>query len=631
MPVVYAACPWDRRSFSSRLSGARPRATLSRNELPPGHVRIDTVSRISVAALPILAFGLVSVCVSADAPASFFHIRDVKPGLHGVGRTVFSGDKIEEFQVEILGTLENIGPKQNLILAKLSGGPLEHTGVMQGMSGSPVYIDGKLLGAVAMAFPFAKDAIAGIRPIEEMLRVTNTGAEPSRPSVSYPKNIYASLAPQPQMEEVLAGGSRMIDIATPLSFGGFTSAAIARFTPELQALGLEPRQGISAGGKVEDRLGNPSKVQPGSMISVELMTGDMSVGADGTVTYIDGNKVYAFGHHFMSTGPTGLPFTHSEVLALLPNLNSSFKISAPKELMGVISQDRNTAIAGTLGTRARMTPVDITVSRAGRTLDRYHVQMVNDRFLGPFLLQMAVFSTIDATEKTVGASSVTVKGAIVLEGQREPIRLGDVYAADSGSAAMASLSAAIPLAYILQGGFDSLKVHNIALNIETSDAKKALQIDQVLTSRHEVRPGETLEIETLLTGENGMELKRSVHYKIPIGAVAGTLYFTVADSSQTNMLELRQAVTTPARSAQQLIDVANRLRPNDKAYVRVWRAEPVYSAGGEDFPNAPPSASLILAGGMPTLNRNAKVAEFELDGSGMAVSGSKTVQVEVKE
>jgi hypothetical protein len=231
----------------------------------------------------------------------------------------------------------------------------------------------------------------------------------------------------------------------------------------------------------------------------------------------------------------------------------------------------------------------------------------------------------------VGASSVTLNGAIVLDGQREPVRLNDVYTADSGSAAIASLSAAIPLAYLLQGGFDSLRVKSIALNLEASETKKALQIDQVLASRHEVRPGETVEIQTLMTGENGVEVMRSIRYKVPVGAITGTLYFTVADSMQTNMQDLRQAASATARSPEQLIDVANRLRANDKAYVRVWRAEAVYAAGGEDFPNAPPSVALMLAGGMPTMNRNSKVAEFEIDGSGMAVTGSKTVQVEVKE
>jgi hypothetical protein len=586
------------------------------------------VSPIRLAALPILAFGLILVCFPAETATAFFPIRDIKPGLHGVGRTVFSGDKVEEFQVEILGVLENIGPKQNLILAKLSGGPLEHTGVMQGMSGSPVYIDGKLVGAVAMAFPFSKDPIAGIRPIEEMLRVNQPGG------ATAPRQQVAGMAnflPKPESTEVMAGGSRMIDIATPLSFGGFTDSAIAHFSSELKALGLEPRQGTSLGGRVQDRMGDPARVKPGSMISVELMNGDMSVGADGTVTYIDGAKVYAFGHHFMSVGATGLPFARSEVLTLLPNLNSSFKISTPKELMGVISQDRSTAVSGTLGTRAAMMPVEITVSRNSKALEHYHVQMVNDRFLGPFLLQMAVFSVVDATERTVGAESLSIKGFIQLEGRSEPVRLGDVYAADTGTAALASLSTAIPLAYLMQGGFDGLRVKNVSLQIDASDGKKALQIDQVLASRHEVRPGDTVEIETLMTGENGVETTRSVRYKVPIGTNPGVLYFTVADSAQTNIMELRQAVSAVARSPQQLIDVANRLRTNTKAYVRVWRNEAVYSAGGEDFPTAPPSAALLLSGGMPTVNRNAKIAEMEIDGGGMAVSGAKTVQVEVKE
>src|ERR1035438_2019836 len=195
-----------------------------------------------------------------SAQTALFPLKDLKPGMRGTGRTVFNGNKIEDFQVEILGVLDNIGPKESLILARLSGGPLEHTGVMQGMSGSPVYIDGKLLGAVAMAFPFAKDPIAGIRPIEEMLRVTEKGSAPAQPRVEFPKNILASLLPAPQIESISAGDSRLIPIATPLSFGGFTEAAIAHFSPELKALGLEPRQGVSLGGKVEDRLGNPAKV-----------------------------------------------------------------------------------------------------------------------------------------------------------------------------------------------------------------------------------------------------------------------------------------------------------------------------------------------------------------------------------
>src|ERR1700722_9978892 len=304
----------------------------------------------------------------ASAALSIMPIGDVRAGMHGIGKTVFSGDKIEDFDVEILGILENTGPKQSLILGRLSGGPLEHTGVLQGMSGSPVYIDGKLIGAVALAFPYAKDPIAGIRPIEEMLRVD---AAPPRRIAAVPgmgKNAdVASLFPA--REATGFGDTRMTEVATPLSLSGFTASAVEQFSPQMRKLGLEPRQGISTGGAPEDRMGDPARLQAGSMISGGLMSGDMSVGADGTLTAIDGNKVYAFGHRFLAVGPTDLPFTRSEVIALLANVNTSFKISSGRELMGVISQDRDTAIAGSLGTRAGLIPLDIEVTQDTKHVD----------------------------------------------------------------------------------------------------------------------------------------------------------------------------------------------------------------------------------------------------------------------
>ena len=209
------------------------------------------------------------VCLlPAGAATAFFPLQDVKPGMHATGKTVFSGDRIEDFQVEILGVLENIGPKQSLILARLSGGPIEKTGVMQGMSGSPVYIDGKLVGAVAMAFPFSKEAIAGIRPIADMLGVADNPPQKIARRLDDP-NLLAAL---PKRNETVFGGEKMIDIATPVSFGGFTRAAIERFTPQLRALGLEPMQGISGGGSASSRHGRG--VEAAARVDDQRATGD---------------------------------------------------------------------------------------------------------------------------------------------------------------------------------------------------------------------------------------------------------------------------------------------------------------------------------------------------------------------
>jgi hypothetical protein len=594
------------------------------------------VPRFVVSAVFVLAAAL-------HAQTAFFPLKDVTPGLRGIGKTVFSGNRIEEFQVEVLGVLENIGPKQSLILARLSGGPLEKTGVLQGMSGSPVYIDGKLAGAVALAFPFAKEPIAGIRPIEEMVRVTEAGREPAPSQVARNEISLASLLSGhdltrilPRRQEVSAGDTKLLDIATPVSFAGFTRETLDTFAPQLRALGLEPAQGLAAGGHADPHMGDPSTLKPGSMISVELMTGDMSIGADGTITYIDGSRIYAFGHRFLAIGSTALPFARAEVLALLPVMSSSFKISAPKEMMGAILQDRNTAIAGELGRAAAMAPVSISVSRAGRRLDSYQMEMVNDRFLSPLLLQMAVFSTLDATERTVGASSFRVSGEVEFQGSAAPLKLNNMYAADTGSAMIASLSTAIPLAFVLQSGFDSLQVKKVVLNIESFDAKMQLQIDNVFVNRREVRPGEKVELTAIMVGDNGKETARQVEYQVPLGATPGPLLFTVADGMTTNLTEFRQIIGAQPKSIAQLLSMVNNLRANTKAYVRVWRPEPAFQLEGEDFPDPPPSVALILAGaqtalGSVTQTRNSKLAELEIGAGDCAITGSKTIQVEVKE
>jgi hypothetical protein len=575
---------------------------------------------------------MVLAVPAAPAALNIMPLKEIHAGLHGVGKTVFLGDKIEDFQVEILGILENTGPKESLILARLSGGPLEHTGVMQGMSGSPVYIDGKLIGAVAMAFPFAKDPIAGIRPIEEMVAVDRM---PDTRRAA-PRTSIASLLPLPE-SPAATGTDRMTDVATPISLGGFTPAAVDRFAPGLRALGLEPRQSLSTGGGSDQKMGDPSKLHPGSMISVQLMTGDMSVGADGTLTAIDGNKVYAFGHRFLAVGPTEIPFTRSEVMTLLANVNTSFKISAAHELMGVISQDRNTAITGSLGRQASMLPLDIAVAQQSgpntfADVDSYHMRLVNDRFLSPYLLQMAVFSAIDATERATGSASIVVRGSIEFENRRETVNLRNIYAADSGAAMQAATLTAVPLSYLMQGGFDALKVKRISLRLESSNTKKDLNIAQVYLSRKEAKPGDTVELLTVLDGENGREVTKSVKYTIPPGTAPGTLYFTVADGSQTSIAELRQIVSETPNSPEQLISTVNRLRPSDKTYIRIWRAEPAYEVQGEELPDPPPSLALIL-GSTQTVaqNRNSKVSEIVIDSGEAMVTGSKTVQLEVKE
>lgn len=569
-----------------------------------------------------------------------YPLKDVRAGLRGTGRTVFSGDRIEDFGVEILGVLENAGPKQSIILARLSGDPIERTGLLQGMSGSPVYIDGRLLGAVALAFPFTTEPITGIRPIEEMLRSPQAASGTAMQArVSLRDRQLTHLFPS--REEFLSGNSRLVEIATPVSFGGFTSGTIDRFAPQLRALGLEPMQGISGGGRPGERWGEPSALRPGSMISVQLLAGDMSIGAEGTLTHIEGTRIYAFGHRFLSVGATDLPFARAEVLTLAPNLSTSFKISAAREWMGAITGDFSTAITGELGRRAAMVPVAITVTGPApdnkpRRRSSYRMEMVNDRYLSPLILQMAVYSAIDATERTLGAGALALRGQIEFQSGTAPIRLDNMYAGEGNVPMLAALAVAVPTAYVLQSGFEALKLKSVSLTVDVFGEKRQWQIDQIWPARKTVRPGDDVELTIVLAGENGAEQVRKINYTVPVGAPVGPLHFTVADGATTNLTEYQQLVGRPQRSAAQVVSFLNQLRTNTNAYVRVWRRDQGFRVQGRNLPGPPASVALILGQGQMTtsgtsLSYTSKIAELKIEGGEAVISGSKTIQVEVKE
>jgi len=386
---------------------------------------------------------------------------------------------------------------------------------------------------------------------------------------------------------------------------------------------------LSGGGKLSDALGDPSRIEPGSMISVQLLSGDMSVGADGTVTCIDGNRVYAFGHRFLDGGASDLPFARAEVLALLPNLSSSFKISTAREWMGTITEDRETAVSGLLGKRAAMAPLEI---RVGANV--YHMRMIQDRVMTPLVAQMAVFSTIDATERAIGSAAFTVRGHIDFEGGS--VRVDNVYSGDVGVAAFASLGVSNPLGVALSSGFSALKLKGVTLEVSVADRRSQLQIAEAVAPRL-ARPGEEVELAVTFTGESGLETTKRVRYRVPVGAPAGPLYFTVSDATSTNMLEFQSAIGTPLRAPSQVLGLLNAQRTNTKAYVRVWRAGSAYTIEGRDLPDPPPSVAMILArgqiGGAAALVnvRGSKIAEIEIPAGDYVVTGSKTVQVEVKE
>ena len=347
----------------------------------------------------------LAVCILAwptPVPAQsteFFPVDDLREGMRGVGKTVFHGTTIEEFEVEILGVLKNSAPKQDMVLARLSGGPLAETGIMQGMSGSPVYIDGRLVGAVAFAFPFASVAIAGIQPIGQMVGVLSdppegnrvAGAWPAESPRAYVNRVMVGLASGAPFEELMAppepvgaslmaaslAGTGLAPIRTPLFISGASALAINRFSGLFETFGFAPVQAGGQGSAASLGSVGEAEIVPGSAISAELVRGDISLSANGTVTHVDGDRVYAFGHPFQSTGPTSMPMSSAYVITLIPNLSNSFKIAVPIEVVGAFSQDRATGMSGRVGATPHMIPVGVTLETSRSRTERYDYEIVN--------------------------------------------------------------------------------------------------------------------------------------------------------------------------------------------------------------------------------------------------------------
>src|SRR6185369_17048600 len=359
----------------------------------------------------------------ANGP-QLFALEDIRPGMKGTARTVFSGTETEEFGVEVLGVLPGFpGPRQSAIIARLTGANVEKTGVFAGMSGSPVWIDGKLVGAIAFSFPFSKEPIAGITPIKQMIDLFDKGSEnntkPKEPrAVSFSQlaaTDFKPNLPKPEvssislMAPVSAGsplipllGQQMTPIATPLVFSGISQESLSTFAPQLMANGLLPVSGaggsapITPMGSVDEK-----NFPPGSSISVQLVRGDYSLAASGTVTLRDGDRIYAFGHPFLSLGSSDMPMTECSVVTVVPNVNNSFKLAVPGQMVGSISQDRASGIFGLLKQEPKMIPVKVNLHTSRDRTESYSYEIANDTFLTPLLLNITVFNTITSSERAL--------------------------------------------------------------------------------------------------------------------------------------------------------------------------------------------------------------------------------------
>lgn len=589
--------------------------------------------------------------ISRDA--QLFPLEDLRPGMKGVAYTVFSGKEPQEFGVEILGVLPGFpAPRQSAIIGKLTGANVEKTAVFAGMSGSPVYIDGRLVGAIAFSFPFAKEPIAGITPIKQMIDLFEKGSVNETKKIKEPRAVsFAQLAstewkptyPKPAvtsaplMASVSEGspllalmGQQITPIATPVVFGGITQESLALFAPQLLANGLLPVSGVGGSAEITP-LGVPNEktLAPGTSLSVQLVRGDYSIAASGTVTFRDGDRIYAFGHPFLSLGAADMPMTETSVVTVVANVNNSFKLSVPGQMMGAISQDRASGVFGQLGRAPKMIPVKINLHTSRDRTETFNYEIANDSFLTPILLNITVFNTITSSERVLGDSTISIKGQIKVSGQ-EDVSL-DRRFSSANSAMLAAGSVATPMGALLNSGFDDVQIDGVTLDISSTDTKYAGTLERIALDRTEVRRGEKVEIQAYVRTEAGKQFVQRIPVQIPEDATPGQLLVFVGDGSA--LQEGSAAKAFVPQDLGQLVKAMNKVKKSDRLYVKLFRITPGAVIGTDELPNLPPSVVATLnsdrtsGGYTPTVL--SPVYEMELPPADFVISGQQLIGIDV--
>lgn len=584
--------------------------------------------------------------------AALFPLEDVRPGMKGTARTVFNGSNTQEFGVEVLGVLPGFpGPRQSAIIARLSGSNIEKTGVFAGMSGSPVYIDGKIVGAIAFSFPFSKEPIAGITPIKQMIDLFDKGQN-ERSQPKEPRAVsFAQLAgtdwkpnlPKPAVSSVSllapvsAGspllpllGQQMAPIATPLVFNGISQESLSAFAPQLVANGLLPVSGAGGSAEITPLAPvNGNTFPPGSSISVQLVRGDYSLAAAGTVTMRDGDRIYAFGHPFLSLGASDMPMTESSVVTVIPNMNNSFKLAVPGRMVGSISQDRASGIFGLLGRAPKMIPVKVNLHTSRDRTETYSYEVVSDTFLTPLLLNITVFNTITSSERVLGESTISIKGEIKVKGQ-ETIQIDRRFSANNAHVAAAG-SIAAPVSSLLTSGFEDVQLDGITLDISSSENKYAGTLERITLDRTEVRRGEKVEVQAYVRTESGKQFVQRIPVQIPEDAATGQLLVFVGDGGV--LQEGSAAKSFVPQDLSQLVRAINTVKKSDRLYVKLFRITNGAVIGTSELPSLPPSMVATLnsdrtsGGYTPTVL--SPVYEMELPPAEFVISGQQMIAIDV--
>jgi hypothetical protein len=603
----------------------------------------------------MFTFIAVPVIRAADDQAPILPLDQVKPGMTGVAYTIFAGDKIEPFNVEVIGILPNLmGPKQSIILVQLHGEKAEHTGVVAGMSGSPVYVDGKLMGALSLKFGvFVKEPLAGVTPIEDILSIPTGDPVPAKTlSVrSNPEQDTKPVAaagdwaaalnaesefprypvPQNWAQAVGAFGEAYLEpIASPLVFSGFAPATLRQYAAEWAPYGM-----VAAAGGTAPAAPDDAKIVPGDMVSMVLVQGDISMSAACTVTAVRDDRVYACGHPLFGLGGSDMPLARGRTLTTLASDFNSTKIVNAGGVIGTLTEDRLTAVMGRIGPAPQMIPVDLTVvTPAGEK--EFHSEMISNPKLTPLLMGIIAFNGLTQNTAYGEGSTMKLSGNIDIDGH-SPVSLEDMYAPTDQfvpDGTFVASSVQTTFTRIFSNPYEMPKIDKVTLRVEATPERRVASILNAWSDVSEAQPGDPVTIKVLLRPYRGTPLIRDVPITVPAQTTRGTtLRVQVSDADSLNRIPNLVAAQGRLGGLDQLISLLNRERRNNQVYVTLMKPTPTLLVEDKELPDAPLSQINVLdqkrLPGNSALLRESVAGEWSIRMDEI-ISGSTSVYIKIK-
>ena len=562
-------------------------------------------------------------------------VSQIHEGMRGVAYTVFQGTKPEPMEVEVLGILKNAnGPKGDVILVRLGGAKADYTGVVAGMSGSPVYFNGKLAGAVAFRIgEFSKEPIAGVTPISEMLEISAIDSSPTNVPVqvrSVPS--FAAKTSGPGLPSTNQGFANYLKpIETPLVFSGFTEDAIQKFAPQFASQGIVPVMGVGSASDVVQ----PDPMQPGSAVSAVLVRGDMNIAATCTVTYIDAEHLLACGHPLLQFGMIDLPMTKAEVLATLPSPLNAFKIVNATETVGTFVQDRHTGILGEFGKKPEMIPVTLTI-HGGTAPKVFHYDVLNNARLSPVAISTTVYNALHGVNEYGDETTYAMKGDISVEGF-PVVKLQDMFSSADGAQPAAMLAAGSigeRFGRIYDNPYSTPDIKGLNLDFEVTNERRWARLESARTDLSEARPGDEITVEVLLRPYRGDAVIEHVPIRIPLSASKGSaLHVLVSDGEMLDRLSHGPSGVQKLDLAS-TIGVLNKQHVNNRVYVSVLDEDPEAMVADKVMPALPLSVMNVMDGMRGTQDMTvlgeSSVSETATQPLDFVVSGGQLLSITIK-